>query len=120
MKVTTEQTTATVRRVVKIEDGPVLHPDGYRRKFQVETVVIDYVWKDGRFQLEGSFSIHMSGHWIKKDGTHALDTAAGMRPSYLTYTSHELEPQYNFLLPLVDQLRPGPDLSMIIMKDHEL
>lgn len=120
MKVTTDHAKATVRRVARIEDGPIVKPDGYRRSFQVETVVIDYEWKDGSFQIEGSFSIHMHGHWIKKDGTHALDTASGMRPSYLTYTSHELEPQYNFLLPLVDQLRPGPDLSMVIMKDYEL
>lgn len=120
MKVTTESAKATVRRVAKIKDGPVVHPSGYRRDYRVETIVIDYEWKDGRFEIDGSFSVHMSGHWVKQDGTDAKDSAGGMRPEYESYRSLEFAPQYRFLDPIIDLLRPNPDLSMTIALEHEV
>lgn len=121
MKVSTDKSRATVRRVARItEDQPVVKPVGYRRPFRVDTVVIDYEWEDGTFRADDSFSIHMEGHWVKKDGTDALDRAAGMRPDYVSYYSREWQEQYAFLEPIIDRLRPNGDLSMMILTDAEV
>jgi hypothetical protein len=120
VKVTTTSAKATVRRVATIKEGPVVHPSGYRRDFRVETVVIDYDWQDGRFDIEGSFAIHLSGHWVKQNGDDAKDSASGMRPEYESYRSLEFAAQYKFLDAIVNLLRPSPDLSMMILNEAEV
>lgn len=121
MKVSTELSKATVRRVARItEDRPVVKPSGYRRSFSVDTVVIDYEWKEGRFEVTDAFAVHMSGPWLKKDGEDAKDKAAGMRPDYESYASREWQPQYDFLAPIIEILRPRGDLSMITLREHEV
>lgn len=120
MLVTTTLAKATVRRVATIKNGPVVHPSGYRRDFRVTAVVIDYEWKDGRFDIDGSFAIHLSGPWVKQNGDDAKDSAGGMRPEYESYRSLEFAAQYKFLDEIVDLLRPNPDLSMMILQEHEL
>jgi len=120
MKVTTDQARATVRRVARITDGPVVHPSGYKRDFRVETVVIDYAWKGGRFVIEGTFSIHLSGPWLKKDGSNAKDSAGRMRPQYESWSSDDFAPQYAFLAPIIDLLRPNGDLSMTTLNELEI
>jgi hypothetical protein len=121
VKVTTEGTKATVRRVLTISsDNPIVRPDGYKRSFRVVTVVIDYDWKDGRFDVGGTFSVSLSGPWVKSDGTDAKDSAGGIRPDYVGWDTREWQPQYDFLKPIINLLRPSADLSMMVLTEAEV
>lgn len=123
MKVTTSEieTKATVRRVARITgDRPVVQPDGYRRAFAVDTVVIDYTWKDGRFVVDDNFAVHLDGPWQKKDGQDAKDRAVGMRPERVHYTSQEWKPEYAFLAPIIELLRPFAELAMATLDGAEV
>jgi hypothetical protein len=121
MKVTSEEATATVRRIARItEDHPVIHPAGYRRAFRVDTVEIEYTWANGEFTVASRFHVHMNGHWVKKDGTDALDRATGMRPEYEDWSARTYQPQYDFLKPIVALLRPNADLSMMTLNETEV
>lgn len=120
MKITTEESKATVRRVAHLADGPVARANGYRRDYQVDTVVIEYTWKDGRFDVDSTFDIRLAGPWTKKDGSPAKDRASDMRPTTVDWSSRlDLTPDHAWLTPVIELLRPAPDLSMAILLDHE-
>jgi len=111
MKVTSEEATATVRRIARItEDHPVIHPAGYRRAFRVDTVEIEYTWANGEFTVASRFHVHMNGH----------DRATGMRPEYEDWSARTYQPQYDFLKPIVALLRPNADLSMMTLNETEV
>lgn len=120
MKVTTEQALATVKRIARIADGPVVKCDGYQRRFRVEFIEITYTWKDGQFGLQSSFDIKMGGQYVKADGTDAKDRAFAMRPDVVNYSSGQFTPQFEFVRAIVDLLRPGTDLSMTVLYEHEV
>lgn len=120
MLVTTEKAVAIVHRAAKIKQGPVVHPAGYRRDFRVDTIAIRYTWEDGRFDVKDSFDIKMSGHWVKMNGDDAKDRASDMRPEYESYQSLEFTPMYRFLDPIIELLRPGADLSMMVLTEAEV
>lgn len=120
MKLTTQRPTAVVQRPFTLTDGPVIHAAGYRRAYQVEAGTITYTWEDGAFTVASRFDIHLAGHWIKRDGTHAKDSADRMRPGYVSYApGADFTEQYRFLDQIIEMLRPGGDLTMTVLLDHE-
>lgn len=110
----------TVVRAVRVDDGPVLAPAGYRRRYRLDTIRIEYVWKDGQFKADHPFQISLSGHWVKKDGTDAADRATDVRPDYVDRWTRKWETQYAFLDEVIELLRPADDLSMYTYLDYEV
>lgn len=112
MRLTTKVAYATVQRRVYIEDGPIIKADGYTRRYRVDTVTILYTWTDSQFKVAHSFDVKLAGHWVKKDGSNAADRATDMRVDRVDYTSSNWTEQYQFLLPIIETLRPAPNLDM--------
>lgn len=117
---TIELAKTTITRVVRVENGPVLAPAGYRRWYRLDTIRIEYVWKDGQFQVDSTFRISLSGQWVKKDRTNAIDRATGMTPDYVDRRARKWETQYAFLDEIIELLRPANDLSMHAYLDYEV
>lgn len=117
MKITTRWTNATVKRVVKIEDGPVLPWDNSStgKKFRVETIVLTYTWQDGVFVLKSDFDVKLSGPVLKKDGSDSRVTADS-RPPYTAWRNQE--PELDWLRYLVDTHRPLNDFTMTVLNQH--
>lgn len=120
MRITTTGTTVSVNRHVALTDAPIVTPDGYRRSFQPDSLVITYVWRDGRYVAD-RYGIVMTGPWIKKDGTPAADRAGSIRPeAFWRESSTHWTEDWAWLQPIIDLLRPDGDLSMTVTNDLEI
>lgn len=117
MKVTSTETDQKITRTVRIDDGPVVQPDGYRRRFRVQIVTITYTWTGQHWEARDGFNFSLSGPWVKKDGTNAADRATGMRPDYEDWSARAFTDQYKFLHVVRDLLRPRGAAAMMNLRD---
>lgn len=121
MKVSTQQSTAKIKRWVRVDNGPV-HAQAYSssgKRFRVELVTIEYAWKNGEWVIDSSFAVSLTGTVLKKDGTDSKVTHSG-HPEYKSWNSREYGDEFEWLNEVIEILRPRADLSMVTLREHEL
>lgn len=119
MRITTKSTQVAVTREVALTDAPVVTPEGYRRAFQPDRLVITYTWQDGQYVVT-RYNVVMAGPWIKKDGTPAADRAGSIHPEIQKFPNTDWTERWAWLQPIIDLLRPNGDLSITVTDDHEI
>lgn len=120
MKVTSTETEHKIYRTVRIDDGPIVQPDGYRRRFRAQTVTITYTWTGQHWEAKDRFNFSLSGPWVKKDDTNAADRATGMRPDYEDWSVRTFTDQFKFLHVIRDLLRPHGTAAMMDLRDTKV
>jgi hypothetical protein len=125
MKVSTEPAHMTVVRRFKISEGHPVVGMAYSRdgkKIRVYAGEIDYTWKDGRWIITSEYSIKLNSVVLRKDGTDSKNLHS--RPPGSTRARYdqpwELHEDFAWLQPIIDLLRPGGDLTMTILNEHEV
>lgn len=126
MKVTSNETVATVTRSFTItEDGPV-HPMEYSltgKQVKVEGGTIEYHWTPEGWAVRNAYAISLRCTVLKKDGTESLLTHSrkpGVTPNNHREPTLVLHQSYAWLARVVDLLRPEGDSTMAALDDAEV
>ncbi len=122
MKVSSEESYATVVRQFTITEGNPVVPMAYSetaKKVQVERGSISYTLKDGRWIVKGHWTIDVVGSVLKKDGTpgKSVHRRRPESPSGQITWQYVPAPGWEWLQAIINLLRPVGDLSM--MNPHE-
>jgi hypothetical protein len=122
MKVTSKDTRAEIVRWVDItEDHPVV-PAAYfdpPKNVRVEHVSITYTWIDGSWKAIGADHVTLRGTVLKKDGTPGKADHR-RRPKTRSWTDRTYAPEFAWLYPVIDLLRPSGDVSMAVPDEAEV
>jgi len=126
MKVTTEQTSATITRSFVIStDNPVVGMaySSPPKEVVVDRGTIEYTWKDGRWVAKDRWAVTVVGDVLKKDGTRSKNThTRNAREAQGSWSAPELvlHEDWAWLQPIIDLLRPNGDLSMTVLNEAEV
>lgn len=122
MKVTSKGARAEIVQAADItEDHPVV-PAAYfdpPKKVRVEYVSITYTWIDGSWKVEDEDHVTLRGTVLKKDGTPGK-TDHRRRPKTRSWTDRTYAPEFAWLYPVIDLLRPSGDISMTVLDEAEV
>lgn len=127
MKVTTTSTSATVtRRFTISSDHPIVGAAYFSppKKVRIVGGEINYSWVDGRWVVRDVWAIKVGGPVLKKDGTDSKSDHT-RRPDDVTRRFNDPSPwrfteEYAWLQPIVDLLRPTPEMGMMILNESEV
>lgn len=122
MKVSTQLATLRVTRRFTITENHPIVGMAYAtqpKKVRVESGQIEYSYKDGRWVIDNEYAINLNAIVLKKDGTDSLNKHS-RHPNTVSYRDVTFTPDFAWLQPVVDILRPRGDLSMITLTEHEL
>lgn len=121
MKITQTRRADQIVRTFDIEDGPVL-PFPYSsagKTFRVKQVTIVYRnHGNSPWEVEGIFSISITGPVLKKDGTEGKEIFNG-RPESDALTAGLLS-HYQWLRELIDLARPSGRSTALTIYEHRL
>jgi hypothetical protein len=123
MKVSSEESYATVVRQFTITEGNPVVPMAYSemaKKVQVERGSISYQYRDGRWIVKNYHAIDVVGSVLKKDGTPGKSEHRrhpGSPSDWWSTWQYVPAPGWEWLQAIINLLRPVGDLSM--MNPHE-
>lgn len=121
MKISTTGSAAMrIKRVVRIQDGPVV-PMAYSlsgRQFRVEWIQVEYKWDGDRWAVDSSFGVDLGGYVLKKDGEPSKNWHVS-NPDW-DYKTKTFAERYEFVQKVVDLLRPDGELAMSVFLEHEV
>lgn len=122
MKLTTESARAQVVRSVTVEDGPVLSMtySTTGKKYRVDRISITYRWVDGEWKVSSPWSVDLIGVVLKKDGSESANTTKRNADYANRVSGTDWAPEYDFLKPIIELLRPSTDMTMITVTDYEV
>lgn len=120
MRITTERTSMRIKRVVRVDEGPVIAMaySATGRQFRVEWIQVEYKWQDGEWVVNSAFSVELGGYVLKKDGQPSKNWHVS-NPDW-DYRERRFKDGYEFAQKIIDELRPSGDLSMSIFQDYEV
>lgn len=105
MRITTNDSDATIRRYATVDNGPVI-PQSYStsgKMLRVERITIEYRLVGGSWLVEHGNNITLAGTVLKKDGTDSKVNHAGP-PNYRAWRNRDEE--LPWLAEIVNRLRP--------------
>lgn len=103
MKVTTMHSDITIKRTVKIDDGPVVDKEYSRSRLIVDTIDVILTW-DGDWTVGHRYDINLNGYIVKKDGTagqrytSTYPTAEAWKSGWLTSIVAAITPAVDGIL----------------------
>lgn len=107
MKITAPHNAQTIKRSVKVEDGPVLEQgtSNTGKKFRVEFIMITYTWSQSHgWDVQ---HVDVSGNVLKKDGTPSQAFT-----KQWAYNWDKPGSQYHVIAPVILGLRPVGNVGL--------
>lgn len=122
MKVSTHRSDLTVtRRFAITTDHPIV-PMAYSttgKRVRVVGGTIHYKWVSGAWVVKSEYDIKLGTVALKADGTDSKNEHS-RNPSTVSWKDKSYTPEFAWLQPIVDLLRPRGDLSMTALNEHEV
>jgi hypothetical protein len=127
MKITSAHTRAEVRRQFTIQtDHPVVGMAYSSPPKQIRVVrgSVTYSWIDGAWTVKDAWAMSVGGPVLKKDGTDGKNDH-NRRPDENYKLSRELgrlilTQEFEWLYPIVELLRPTPEMGMMVLNESEV
>lgn len=124
MKVSSARTHLEIRRSFEITEGGPIVSMAYSsppKKVRVLSGTITYTLDEGRWIARNKWSVKLNTVVLKKDGTDSKNFHQRTAESNGEFR-HELVPAdgWEWLGEIIELLRPTGDLSMTILRGHEV
>lgn len=129
MKVSTTTASIEIVREFQItEDHPIVGFEYASTPKDVRIIrgSIAYAYQDGRWIVPNAWAVKIGGPVLKKDGTDSKNDHTRRPGDIYSYAGVKLDltaklaPDFQWLIPIIDLLRPTGDLSMTKLTEAEV
>lgn len=122
MKITTARTNQSVTRHFEITEQQPIVPMAYSqagRKVRIERGSIEYTWQDGEWVAHSDWSINLNGVILLKNGGDSKNSHTRHPGRTSWRPGSPWKPEFEWIQPIIDLLRPVGALSLTEVKPDE-